>query len=227
MRFDILTLFPDLVLPYFKDSILKRAVEAGKITIAVHNIRDYSTARHKKVDDTPYGGGSGMLMACQPLHDAIKAVKKLNTGPVIYMSPIGQRFTQKKALEWAKIGLNARKNSKKGLIFVCGRYEGIDERIIELLIDEEVSLGDFVLTGGELPALTMVDAVARLLPGVLGDDKSAHEESFSDALEGMLEYPHYTKPETFKGKSVPPVLLSGNHAEIKKWRSAHRRKPKS
>lgn len=227
MRFDILTLFPDLVLPYFKDSILKRAVEAGKITVAVHNIRDYSTARHKKVDDTPYGGGSGMLMACQPLFDAIKAVKKLNTGPVVYMSPVGQRFTQKKALKWAKIGLNQRKNSKKGLIFVCGRYEGIDERIIELLIDEEISLGDFVLTGGELPALTMVDAVARLLPGVLGDDNSAHEESFSDALEGMLEYPHYTKPETFKGKSVPPILLSGNHAEIKKWRTAHRRKPKS
>lgn len=227
MRFDILTLFPDLVLPYFKDSILKRAVEAGKITVAVHNIRDYSTARHKKVDDTPYGGGSGMLMACQPLYDAIKAVKKLNTGPVVYMSPVGQRFTQKKALEWAKIGLNQRKNSKKGLIFVCGRYEGIDERIIELLIDEEISLGDFVLTGGELPALTMVDAVARLLPGVLGDDNSAHEESFSDALEGMLEYPHYTKPETFKGKQVPPILLSGNHAEIKKWRTAHRRKPKS
>lgn len=227
MRFDILTLFPDLVLPYFKDSILKRAVEAGKITVAVHNIRDYSTARHKKVDDTPYGGGSGMLMACQPLYDAIKTVKKLNTGPVVYMSPVGQRFTQKKALEWAKIGLNPRKKSKKGIIFVCGRYEGIDERIIELLIDEEISLGDFVLTGGELPALTMVDAVARLLPGVLGDDKSAHEESFSDALEGMLEYPHYTKPETFKGKSVPPVLLSGNHAEIKKWRNAHRRKPKS
>lgn len=225
MRFDILTLFPTLVQPYFEDSILKRAIQGGKITVAVHNIRDYSTERHHKVDDTPYGGGSGMLMACQPLYDAIKAVKKLNTGPVIYLSPLGPRFTQKKAAELAKSGLTARKNSKKGLILLCGRYEGIDQRIIELLVDEEISLGDFVLTGGELPALTIVDAVARLLPGVLGDDKSAHEESFSDALEGMLEYPHYTKPESFKGKKVPPVLLSGNHAAIAKWRKAQLRKP--
>lgn len=225
MRFDILTLFPSLVQPYFEDSILKRAIDAEKITVAVHNIRDYSTERHHKVDDSPYGGGSGMVMACQPLYDAIKAVKKLNTGPVIYLSPVGQRFTQKKALEWAKLGLNQRKTAKKGLILLCGRYEGIDQRIIDLLVDEELSIGDFVLTGGELPALTVVDAVARLLPGVLGDDKSAHEESFSDALEGMLEYPHYTKPETFKGKKVPEVLLSGNHALIKKWRMAERRKP--
>lgn len=225
MRFDILTLFPNLVLPYFEDSILKRAIDAQKITVAVHNIRDYSTERHHKVDDTPYGGGSGMLMACQPLHDAIKAVKKLNTGPVIYMSPVGSRFTQKKALELAKMGLTSRKNSKKGLILLCGRYEGIDQRIIDLLVDEELSIGDFVLTGGELPALTIVDAVARLLPGVLGDDKSAHEESFSEALDGMLEYPHYTKPETFKGKKVPPVLLSGNHAAIAKWRKEQCRKP--
>ncbi len=225
MRFDILTLFPSLVQPYFEDSILKRAVEAGLITVAVHNIRDYSTERHHKVDDSPYGGGSGMVMACQPLYEAIKAVKKLNTGPVLYMSPVGKRFTQQKALELVKLGLNARKNSKKGLILLCGRYEGIDQRVIDLLVDEELSIGDFVLTGGELPALTVVDAVARLLPGVLGDDKSAHEESFSEALEGMLEYPHYTKPETFKGKSVPPVLLSGNHALIKKWRMEQRRKP--
>ena len=224
MRFDILTLFPSLVLPYFEDSILKRAVDSGKITVAVHNIRDYSTERHHKVDDSPYGGGSGMVMACQPLYDAIKAVKKLNTGPVIFMSPVGKRFTQKNALELSKLGLNQRKNSKKGLILLCGRYEGIDQRVIDLLVDEELSIGDFVLTGGELPALTVVDAVARLLPGVLGDDNSAHEESFSDALEGMLEYPHYTKPETFKGQSVPPVLLSGNHALIKKWRMYKRRK---
>ncbi len=226
MRFDILTLFPNLVAPYFTDSILKRAIESGKIEIGIHNIRDYSTSRHKKVDDTPYGGGSGMLMACQPLYDAIKSVKKLNTGPVIYMSPVGQRFNQKKALEWMKIGLKQRKNSKKGLILLCGRYEGIDQRIIDLLVDEEVSLGDFVLTGGELAALTMIDAVARLLPGVLGDENSIHEESFGEALEGMLEYPHYTKPEIFKGKKVPAVLTSGNHALIAKWRKEQRRKPK-
>lgn len=225
MRFDILTLFPSLVQPYFEDSILKRAIDAGKITVGVHNIRDYSQERHHKVDDSPYGGGSGMVMACQPLYDAIKAVKKLNSGPVLFMSPVGQRFTQKKASELAKLGLNQRKNSKKGLILLCGRYEGIDQRVIDLLVDEEISLGDFVLTGGELPACTIVDAVARLLPGVLGDDNSAHEESFSEALDGMLEYPHYTKPEIFKGKKVPDVLLSGNHAAIKKWRMEQRRKP--
>lgn len=219
MRFDILTLFPGLVQPYFEDSILKRAIAAKKINVAVHNIRDYSTERHHKVDDTPYGGGAGMVMACQPLYDAIKAVKKLNKGPVLYMSPCGKRFTQTKAEELSK------KYSKKGLILLCGRYEGIDQRIIDMLVDEEVSIGDFVLTGGELPALTIVDAVARLLPGVLGDNESANEESFSTALEGMLEYPHYTKPETFKRKKVPPVLLSGNHAAIKKWRMAERRNP--
>lgn len=219
MRFDILTLFPSLVQPYFEDSILKRAIAAKKINVAVHNIRDYSTERHHKVDDTPYGGGAGMVMACQPLYDAIKAVKKLNKGPVLYMSPCGKRFTQTKAEELSK------KYSKKGLILLCGRYEGIDQRIIDLLVDEEVSIGDFVLTGGELPAITIVDAVARLLPGVLGDNESANEESFSTALEGMLEYPHYTKPETFKRKKVPPVLLSGNHAAIKKWRMAERRNP--
>lgn len=219
MRFDILTLFPSLVQPYFEDSILKRAIAAKKINVAVHNIRDYSTERHHKVDDTPYGGGAGMVMACQPLYDAIKAVKKLNKGPVLYMSPCGKRFTQTKAEELSK------KYSKKGLILLCGRYEGIDQRVIDLLVDEEVSIGDFVLTGGELPAITIVDAVARLLPGVLGDNESANEESFSTALEGMLEYPHYTKPETFKQKKVPPVLLSGNHAAIKKWRMAERRNP--
>jgi tRNA (guanine37-N1)-methyltransferase len=221
MRFDILTLFPGLVQPYFEDSILKRAIAAKKIEVVVHNIRDYSTERHHKVDDTPYGGGAGMVMACQPLYDAIKAAKKLNKGPVLYMSPCGKRFTQTKAEELSK------KYSKKGLILLCGRYEGIDQRVIDLLVDEEISVGDFVLTGGELPALTIVDAVARLLPGVLGDNESANEESFSTALEGMLEYPHYTKPETFKRKKVPPVLLSGNHAAIKKWRMSERRNPTS
>jgi tRNA (guanine37-N1)-methyltransferase len=219
MRFDILTLFPSLVQPYFEDSILKRAIAAKKIKVAVHNIRDYSTERHHKVDDSPYGGGAGMVMSCQALYDAIKAVKKLNKGPVLYMSPCGDRFTQKKAEALAK------KHAKKGLILLCGRYEGIDQRIIDLLVDEEISIGDFVVTGGELPALTIIDAVARLLPGVLGDDESASEESFSEALDGMLEYPHYTKPEAFKGKHVPPVLLSGNHAAIKKWRMENRRNP--
>lgn len=215
MKFTFLTLFPNFITPYFEDSILKRAIEAKKIKIEALNIRDYSKNRHKKVDDTPYGGGSGMVMSCQPVYDAIQAAKRKNRGAkVIMMSPAGKRFTQKEA---------QRLSSEKGLIFVCGRYEGIDQRVIDLCVDEELSLGDFVLTGGELPALSMADSIGRLLPGVLGDAHSAIEESFSDELEGQLEYPQYTKPEVFKKKHVPEILLSGNHAAIAKWRKENRR----
>lgn len=216
MRFDILTLFPSLVLPYFEDSILKRAVEKKKMRIFVHDIREFSADKHKKADDTPYGGGAGMVMTCQPLFDAIKAVKKKNKGPVIYLSAGGKRFKQKKAEDLAK---------SKGMILICGHYEGIDQRVIDKFVDEEISIGDFVLTGGELAALTVVDAVTRLIPGVLGAEESAAEESFSEKLGGWLEYPHYTKPSNYKGLEVPEVLLSGNHAEIAKWRKAHLRKP--
>ena len=216
MRFDILTLFPSLVLPYFEDSILKRAVTKKKIAVNVHNIRDYSKDKHKKVDDTPYGGGSGMVMACQPLFDAIKAVKRKNKGPVIYLSPAGKRLNQEKVEKLAKL---------KGMILLCGRYEGIDQRVIDELVDEEISIGDYVLTGGELGALVIMDTVSRLVPGVLGAEESPEEESFSASLDRMLEYPHYTKPEVYKGKNVPAVLLSGDHAEIKKWRLAHCKKP--
>lgn len=216
MRFDILTLFPSLVLPYFEDSILKRAVTDKKISVHVHNIRDHSKERHKKVDDTPYGGGAGMVMSCQPLFDAIKAAKKTNKGPVIYLSPVGKRFTQEKAEELAELD---------EMILLCGRYEGIDQRVIDELVDEEISVGDFVLTGGELPALCIVDAVSRLLPGVLGDDESSEEESFSAATGRMLEYPHYTKPAVYEGLEVPEVLLSGNHGEIARWRNSKLKKP--
>ncbi|OGJ42366.1 tRNA (guanosine(37)-N1)-methyltransferase TrmD [Candidatus Peregrinibacteria bacterium RIFCSPLOWO2_01_FULL_48_20] len=216
MRFDILTLFPSLVLPYFEDSILKRAVTKKKIAVNVHNIRDYSKDKHKKVDDTPYGGGSGMVMACQPLFDAIKAVKRKNKGPVIYLSPAGKRLNQEKVEKLAKL---------KGMILLCGRYEGIDQRVIDELVDEEISIGDYVLTGGELGALVIMDTVSRLIPGVLGAEESPEEESFSASLDRMLEYPHYTKPEVYKEKNVPAVLLSGDHAEIKKWRLAHCKKP--
>jgi tRNA (guanine37-N1)-methyltransferase len=216
MRFDILTLFPSLVLPYFEDSILKRAIESKKITVQVHDIREYSKDKHKKVDDTPYGGGAGMVMTCQPLFDALKAVKRKNKGPVIYLSPVGKRFTQEKAEELVQL---------KGIILLCGRYEGIDQRVIDSLVDEEISIGDFVLTGGELPALCMVDAVSRLLPGVLGAEESNQEESFSASTGRMLEYPHYTKPAIYEGLEVPEVLLSGNHAEIAKWRKSKLKKP--
>jgi tRNA (guanine37-N1)-methyltransferase len=216
MRFDVLTLFPDLILPYFEDAMMKRGQQAGLLEFHVHDIREYSTDKHKKVDDTPYGGGAGMLMTCQPLFDAIRAVKKENKGPVIFLTPQGKRFNQKKATELAQLD---------EAIFLCGRYEGVDQRVRDELVDEEISIGDFVLTGGELAALTVIDATARLVPGVLGAEESAHDDSFSAGLDGMLEHPHYTKPAEFEGLKVPDVLLSGNHAEIEKWRKANCRKP--
>ncbi len=215
MRFDILTLFPSLVLPYFEDSILKRAVEKKKIRVFTHDIRAYSKDKHKKVDDTPYGGGAGMVMTCQPLFDTIRAVKRKNKGPVIFLSPAGKRLTQEKVEKLAKL---------KGMILVCGRYEGIDQRVIDELADEEISIGDYVLTGGELGALVLADCVSRLIPGVLGASESPEEESFSKSLERKIEYPHFTKPAEYKGLKVPNILLSGNHAEIAAWRKKHLRK---
>ncbi len=215
MRFDICTLFPDMFSSYINDSILKRARDAKLIEIHFHNIRDYSKDKHKKVDDTPYGGGAGMLMTPQPLYDCITAVKKLNNGPVIFMTPQGQKLTHTRTKRLAR--------SNDSLILLCGRYEGIDERIRDLVVDKELSIGDYVLTGGELAAMVVVDAVSRFIPGVLGDKDSAEEDSFSRRLGGKKEYPHYTKPAAFKGLEVPKVLRSGNHAEIAKWRKKHLR----
>lgn len=210
MRIDICTLFPGMFKSYFGESILKRAQESGLLEVHFHNIRDFSKDKHKKVDDTPYGGGAGMLMTPQPLYDCITAVKKLNKGPVVFMTPQGAKLTHTRVKRFAK-----RFDS---LIIVCGRYEGIDQRIRDLLIDFEMSIGDYVLTGGELPAMVIVDAISRFIPGILGDDNSAEEDSFSRRLSGKKEYPHYTKPAKFKGLEVPEVLRSGNHAEIEKWR---------
>lgn len=215
MRFDICTLFPEMFKSYLDESILKRAKEAGLLEVHFHNIRDFSKDKHKKVDDTPYGGGAGMLMTPQPLFDCITHVKKSNDGPVIFMSPIGAKLTHTRAKRFAK--------KYDSLIIVCGRYEGIDERIRDLLIDDEVSIGDYVLTGGELAAMVMIDAVMRFVPGVLGDEDSAEEDSFGRRLGGKKEYPHYTKPAIFKGLEVPSVLRSGNHAEIEKWRKKNLR----
>lgn len=212
MRFDILTIFPEIFDSYIKESIIKRALESKKIKLCVHDIRKFSKDKHKKVDDIPYGGGPGMVMTSQPIYDCITSVKKKNKGPVIYLSPKGKIFTQTKAKNYAK------KYSKKGIILLCGRYEGIDQRVIDLKVDEELSIGKYVLTGGELPAMVVLDAVSRLLPGVLGEDESSTEESFSTALKGKKEYPHYTRPPLFKGKKVPEVLTSGNHAKIRQWR---------
>ena len=213
MRFDICTLFPEMFKSYLGESIFKRAIDAGHLEVHFHNIRDYSKDKHKKVDDTPYGGGAGMLMTPQPLYDCISAVKKLNNGPVIFMTPQGSKLTHTRAKRFAK--------NNEGMILVCGRYEGIDQRIRDLLIDDEISIGDYVLTGGELPAMVLMDAIIRFVPGVLGKDESAAEDSFSRRLGGKKEYPHYTKPAKFKGLEVPEVLRSGNHAEIEKWRKKH------
>ncbi|PIQ78226.1 tRNA (guanosine(37)-N1)-methyltransferase TrmD [Candidatus Peregrinibacteria bacterium CG11_big_fil_rev_8_21_14_0_20_46_8] len=219
MTFDILTIFPNLVTPYFEDSILKREILKKTIRVRVHDIRKYSKNKHGKVDDIPYGGGAGMVMTPQPIYDCIQKVRRLAPAigksatpamrPVIYLSPHGKK------LDYA---LAKKLSKKKGLILLCGRYEGIDERLRKLCIDEEISIGDFVLTGGELPALTVVDAVTRLLPGALGDERSAHEDSFTEKLDGKKEYPHYTRPPEFKGLTVPEVLRSGDHAKINAWR---------
>lgn len=204
MKIDILTLFPDMF-DALKHSIIGKAQENKLVEINIINIRDFSNNKHGKVDDYVFGGGDGMLMMPQPLYDAIMSVKEQDSH-VIYLSPKGKPLVQKTVNKLSKIN---------HLILVCGHYEGIDERVIELCVDEQVSIGDYVLTGGELPAMVLVDAILRYIPGVLGNENSASEESFSNNL---LEYPQYTRPRVFKNLLVPSVLLSGNHAEIKKWR---------
>lgn len=208
MQIDILTLFPEMVEGYLNSSILKRAVEKGQFQYNLINFRDFSTNKHKKVDDYPYGGGAGMVLTPQPIFDAVDYVKnKRNTKPrILLMCPQGETYTQQKAEELAK---------EDHLIIICGHYEGYDERIREHLVTDEISIGDYVLTGGEIGALVVVDSVVRLLPNVLGNDESAKEDSFST---GLLEHPHYTRPADFRGMKVPEVLLQGNHAEINRWR---------
>lgn len=214
MRFDILTLFPSMFDGPFNESMIKRAVERGLIKIGIHNIRDYSTDKHHTADDTPYGGGAGMLMRVEPVFAAAEAVLTQaeaageggGDSSIILMTPQGQRFDQKVAEELA---------TRRHIVLLCGHYEGFDERIREHLATDEISVGDFVLTGGELPAMVITDAVARLVPGVLGAAESLTEESISS---GLLEYPHYTRPADYRGWPVPEVLLSGNHAAIARWR---------
>ena len=218
IRFDILTIFPTFVTenPYFQYSILGEALKAKKISVYAHNLRDYSKDKHHKVDDTPYGGGAGMVMTPEPLFDAIEAIKKAQevalgeSGPVIYLTPQGRRWTQPQAERFSK--------KHKAIILLCGRYEGIDQRVRDTLIDLEISIGDYVLTGGELPAMILIDSITRLIPGVLGNEDSPELDSFSKAFDRKKEYPHYTKPANFRGMEVPEVLRSGNHVEIKKWR---------
>lgn len=208
MRFDVVTLFPDMVWQTARQGVTGRAIEAGIVELAVWNPRDYTSDRHRTVDDRPYGGGPGMVMKVQPLRDALHAAKaaaKPGTR-MVYLSPQGRRFCQQAAVDFA---------AEPGLVLLAGRYEGVDERLIEAEIDEEWSIGDYVLSGGELAALVVIDAVSRLLPGVLGDAESAQQDSYMD---GLLDCPHYTRPETIEGRRVPPVLQSGNHAAIERWR---------
>ncbi len=208
MRLDILTLFPGIFSGFLSESIPKIALEKGAVDLRLHNIRDWSANKHAKVDDRPFGGGPGMVMACQPLVDAVEAVREMapEPGRLIFLTPEGRRFDQPMAAELAREGR---------IILVCGRYEGFDERIFELLRPERLSLGDFVLSGGEVAAMAVADAVIRLLPGVLGCSDSAAEDSFS---QDLLDHPHYTQPPEFRGLVVPEVLRSGNHAKIDAWR---------
>ncbi len=209
MIFDILTLFPAMFEGAFSDSIIKRAVEKGLVSIGIHNIRDHSDdLRHQTVDDYPYGGDAGMLMKPEPLAGAITAAKERLTGSdpvVVYMTPAGRLLDQDIVKELAE---------KKSLILLCGRYKGIDQRIVDNYVDMELSVGDYVLSGGEIPAMAVVDAVTRLIPGVLGNMDSAETDSFHS---GLLSHPHYTRPEVFEGVRVPEVLISGHHANIREW----------
>lgn len=207
MRIDVVSLFPQMVLDLVEYGVTGRAHEAGLFELGTWNPRDYTQDRHRTVDDRPYGGGPGMLMLIEPLRQAIRAARQINPqGRVVYMSPQGRRFDQSVARELVQ---------RPGLILVAGRYEGIDERLIELEIDEELSIGDYVLSGGEMAAMVVIDAVTRLLPGALGHQDSAAQDSFSN---GLLDCPHYTRPEVYEGERVPPVLLSGDHEAIRRWR---------
>ena len=210
MRIDILTLFPEMFTP-LKTSIIGRAVDSGKLEICVTDIRDYTLDKHKKCDDTPFGGGAGMVMMPQPIADAINAVDPDHKALRVYLSPKGKVFNQKVVLEYSKLDR---------LLLLCGHYEGVDQRVLDLFIDSELSIGDFVLTGGEIPAMAVVDAVARYVAGVI-NEQSLEQESFSS---GMLEYPHYTRPQEFMGLKVPDVLISGNHKKIDEWREEQSKK---
>ncbi|MCM8780039.1 MAG: tRNA (guanosine(37)-N1)-methyltransferase TrmD [Candidatus Omnitrophica bacterium] len=211
MNIDVITIFPEMFAPVLGESIIKRAQAKNKVEIKIHNLRDYSRDKHRKVDDRPFGGGAGMVMSPEPIFRAVEAAKKGFRGKglgvrVVLLTPQGKKLDQKNAKRMAKY---------KHLILVCGHYEGVDERVRKFLVDEEISIGDYVLTGGELPAMVLIDAVVRLIPGVLGEKKSLKSESFEGNL---LEYPQYTRPANFRGLKVPEILLTGNHSLIEQWR---------
>ncbi len=210
MKFDVMTLFPDMVRGVLSESIIGRAQSGGLIEVVCHDIREFSKDKHRKVDDTPYGGGVGMVMSCQPIYDCFtsiaEAIPEGNKRRVIYMSPKGRMFSHSVAKELSEYD---------NLIFLCGHYEGVDQRVLDEIVDEEISIGDYVVTGGEIPACIVIDAVSRLLDGVLASSECYEGES---CASGILEYPQYTKPREFRGRAVPEILLSGDHAKIDRWR---------
>lgn len=230
MNFHIVTIFPEIFNSYFSESIIKRAQKAGLISINIHNLRNFTMDKHKTVDDTPYGGGAGMVLKIEPIYKCIQFIKSKISAKggsafggknqkaktrVILFSAKGKKYTQKDARGLAKY---------ENLILICGRYEGVDERVAKHIADEEISIGDYVLTGGEIPAMIVVDSVSRLIPGVLGNPRSLDQESFSKIQNSFLEYPQYTKPEVYNKWKTPKILLSGNHKEIENWRKSHSKK---
>ena len=211
MRFDVVTIFPAMFGPVFQLGVVGRAIERGVIGFQAHDLREFTHDRHRQVDDMPFGGGPGMVMKPEPVIEAVESIRAVNTGPVVLMEPWGERLDQRVAAELA---------NEPGLIIVCGRYEGIDDRVRTAFEAREISVGDFVLSGGEIPAMVLVDAVARLVPGVVGDPESLAQDTFapSGLADGMTGWPQFTRPAVFRGMSVPDVLLSGDHARIRQWR---------
>ena len=215
MRFDVVTLFPELFAPFLSVGITRRAFESGQVNVQCTNPRDFATGNYRRVDDRPFGGGPGMVMMAQPLELVLTHIRTQRTdgAPVVLFSPIGKRLDHAAVQRWS---------NSSGAILVCGRYEGIDQRFIDTHVDEQISLGDFVLSGGEVPAIALLDAVARLQPGVLSDSDSHNMDSFNPSLDGLLDCPHYTRPEEWAGVGVPDVLMSGHHGQIERWRRDQR-----
>lgn len=215
MRFDVITLFPELFTPFLSVGVTRRAFESGQLDVQFSNPRDFATGNYRRVDDRPFGGGPGMVMLAQPLELALEQIRaqRQDAAPVVLFSPIGQRLDHAGVQRWS---------GSSGAILICGRYEGIDQRFIDTQVNEQISLGDFVLSGGEVPAMALLDAVARLQPGVLSDSDSHQLDSFNPSLDGLLDCPHYTRPEEWAGQRVPDVLLSGHHGQIERWRRDQR-----
>ncbi|MBK7001499.1 MAG: tRNA (guanosine(37)-N1)-methyltransferase TrmD [Rhodoferax sp.] len=215
MRFDVVTLFPELFAPFLRLGVTRRAFASGQVAVQCTNPRDFAEGNYRRVDDRPFGGGPGMVMMAEPLRKAVAHAKlqRNDAAPVVLFSPIGQHLNHAMVQRWS---------ASTGAILICGRYEGIDQRFIDTLVDEQISLGDFVLSGGEIAAIALIDAVARLQPGVLSDAASHQQDSFNPSLNGMLDCPHYTRPENWNGNPVPDVLRSGNHAQIERWRNNQR-----